>query len=432
MKPCDKHQIMKVFLIWMLVASVNLCMVDTNKVIAKEYFVAASNGNDENSGMKESPFFTIEKGVSILLPGDILYVKGGTYQRTNYIWKPPSGISWENPITIKAYQNEKVIIKPLPGYSVFEFKPGSQYIIMDGFTIDGQDGYDGIRSGEESHHIRILNSEVKNNPQQGIITGKNSEYFEFINLKVHDNGTTDFDHGFYLSTSKHLIKDCLIYRNSGWGVHIYSGSGNRPSYNKILNNKIYDNGRVGPRGRGIGIYSGTENAAINNLIWGNLGGIHVDSNASNAKIYNNTIYSANGYGILLGKSSTGSNVWNNIVTLSTSAGILIEGSSKNSNIKNNLIYGNGSGQDLVNQSTTAIFSDNLVGNKYNPKFQDPAEFNFHLQSTSPASESGLVISDVTVDFDYNLRPTNTSFDIGAFQINGSTMPPPTALKVLKP
>lgn len=149
-----------------------LVMSGSFEAMATMYFVAASNGNDGNRGTLESPFLTLENGLTVLSPGDTLYVRGGTYRRTHYRWAPPSGISWEEPVTIMAYQNEKVIIKPKPGATVFSFKDGSHHIIMDGFTIDAEGGHDGIRMGQGGHHMRILNGEVKNAPHQGIQTGR--------------------------------------------------------------------------------------------------------------------------------------------------------------------------------------------------------------------------------------------------------------------
>lgn len=343
------------------------------------------------------------------------------------MWNPGSGNSWENPVTIKAYKNEKVIVKPLPGSPVFQFENGKRYIIMDGFTIDAQGGTYGIWSGEGSHHFRILNSEVMNGSKTGIITSKYSEYHEFINLKVHDNGSTDLDHGFYISTSKHLVKDCLIFRNSGWGVHIYSGSGNSPSYNKIVNNKIYDNNRAGQRGRGLGIYSGTQNVAINNLIWGNLDGIHVDYGASATKIYHNTVYADARYGIWLGSKSDAALVKNNLIYIpNASYGLMISQGSGASIVENNLIVAS---TPVAQKEPNANLSGNLVGNSYNPGFVDATNHDFRLTNISSAIGRGLVIPEVETDFDGVQRNPRGASDIGAYAF-GTSLAPPTSLEII--
>lgn len=374
--------------------------------------MAGSNGNDGNSGTQSAPFKTLERGFGVLLPGDTLYVRGGTYQGFYSTLKIPSGNSWAQPVTIKAYQQEKVVLTAPPNKSVVIFASGSHYIILDGFIMDAKGGDSAIGTGVNSHHIRILNGEAKNGYESGVNAHAGSSSFEFINLRIHHNGSNDFDHGLYLSTSNHLVKNCEIYQNSGWGVHIYSGGGNNPSNNLILNNKIYDNAKSG-RGAGIGLYSGSGNFLVNNLIWGShVTGIDVNSGGS-GNVYNNTIHKGT-YGILLGDSSSAVKVYNNIISLSSSHGLVVAKNSKNSQIKNNLIYGSGT-KDLTNHAATTSLSKNLEGNNYNPKFQNPDSFDFHLQSGSPAIDAGLELSEIVNDFDYNSRPKGLSHDIGAYE-----------------
>ncbi|WP_447964781.1 right-handed parallel beta-helix repeat-containing protein [Nitrospira sp. Ecomares 2.1] len=381
------------------------------------YFVAASTGNDGNSGTQQSPFKTLERAVDVLLPGDTLYVRGGTYQGFYFSIKIPSGNSWSQPVTIKAYQQEKVVLTSPSHKTALQFRDQSHHIIVDGFIINATGGPSGIGTGHNSHHIRVINGEVMNAYHSGVTTHSGSSAFEFINLRVHDNGIVggafNKSHGFYLSTSSNLVKDCSIYQNTGWGVHIYSGGGNSPSNNLILNNKVYENAKGG-RGVGIGIYNGSNNSAINNLIWGhNKTGIEAGSGATNSEVYNNTIYKEV-YGIYADNNS-GTKIVNNIVSESTSYGLLVKPNSVNSQVKNNLVFGSGSGRDILNQATTTTLSKNLEGNSFNPKFQNPGDFDFHLQSGSPAIDAGVGLSEVVKDFDNNSRPKGSSHDIGAYE-----------------
>ncbi|MDR4484800.1 MAG: right-handed parallel beta-helix repeat-containing protein [Nitrospirales bacterium] len=374
--------------------------------------MAGSNGNDGNSGTQSAPFKTLERGFGVLLPGDTLYVRGGTYQGFYSTLKIPSGNSWAQPVTIKAYQQEKVVLTAAPGRSPIRFAVGSHHIIVDGFILDGRGGNAGIITGENSHHIRILNSEVMNAPHSGILTNTGSSFFEFVNLRIHDNGSSHFDHGLYIATSNHLVKDCLIYRNTGWGVHIYSGAGLQPGNNLIMNNKVYQNATSG-NGIEIGIYSGAGNSVINNLVWSTKTGINVNSGASQTSVYNNTIYKG-AYGIVMGDSSSGTKVFNNIISSSATFGLHVNKNSQNSQIKNNLIYNSGQ-KDILNQSPTTTLNNNFEGNNFNPHLQNPESFDFHLQSGSPAIDAGLGISEVGHDFDYISRPQGSSHDIGAHE-----------------
>jgi parallel beta-helix repeat protein len=423
----------RIFLVpWVLVVSSAILIGGPSEAIAIEYFVAASEGSDGNNGTLQKPFLTLERGVSVLSPGDTLFVRGGTYQRTQYKWEPPSGISGK-PVTIMAYQNEKVVVKPVPGYTVFEFRDNSHDIIMDGLTIDARGGNDGIRMGVGGHHMRISNSEIMNAPRNGIQVSDGT-YHEFINLRVHDNdGAYDpskklQSYGFYVPGNHNLIKGCLIYRNAGYGIHVYHSSGT-PSYNTIINNKIYDNDEMG-----IGIYGGIENTVINNVVWGNTYGIHVDYGASKTKIYHNTVYSNDTNEILLGSTSKDSALANNLLAITSSSPALVisQGSGK-SIIENNLIIGNGNdpAQLVKPWEPSVILRDNLIGNNYDPKFQDAENRNFHLTGESDARGAGRVISDVQEDLDGVPRNPSAGFDIGAYQYVGAvSLEPPTFLRIL--
>lgn len=397
MKPWKNCREMKIFLSCGLIVSVIFAFVEINGAIAKDFFVAASNGKDENPGTLGAPFLTLGKGVSILSPGDTLLVRSGTYLGSSLLSSIPSGNSWVAPVTVKAYQEEKVVIVPEPGLTVLQFNPRSQYIIFEGFIFNGKGGHAGIRSGEGSHHIRIINSEIMNAPSQGILTNKGSASFEFINLRVHDNGTTDFDHGFYITSSNHVVKNCEIYRNKGRGVQLYSSTGQNSNNNLVSNNRIYDNAQSS-RGAGI-IIDGSGNKAINNVLMGSPDSGIIVARASNTKVYNNTVY---GYG---------------------KTGIIIGNNSTNTSVINNIIFNNKT--DLILAGADTIASNNLT---INPKFSDEVNKDFHLQPDSAAIKAGLTLPEVTIDFEGKLRPKD-SFDIGAFQ-SGYLQAPPTALRVL--
>ena len=75
---------------------------------AADYYVA-TNGNNSNSGTISSPFLTIAKGVSVLIPGKVLCIRGGTYLQTARLSIDNSGTAG-SPITIKSYPGETAVI----------------------------------------------------------------------------------------------------------------------------------------------------------------------------------------------------------------------------------------------------------------------------------------------------------------------------------
>ncbi|WNM58127.1 right-handed parallel beta-helix repeat-containing protein [Candidatus Nitrospira allomarina] len=406
--------VMKVFLFCILVMGSHV-----SEAKASNYYVAASNGNDGNRGTLQEPFRTLERGVSVLIPGDTLFVRGGTYLGSHNLAKIPNGNSWEQTVSIKRYASEKVVITAARDRSALYFADGSHYVIVEGFVFDARGGANGIQTGHRSHHIRILNSEIMNANSNGILTGISND-IEFIGLKIHDNGVTPArGHGIYLDGNKILVKDCSIYRNGGWGVHMYSSS-NQPSNNMITNNRIYDNARFG-KGPGVGVYGGTNNSVINNVIWGNIMGVEVNYGASNSKVFNNTVHANSSYGIWLGSTSRDSLIKNNIASLNGGNGIIITKGSGSSQVFNNLVAATNSGTGLADWEDKASYKGNVAASINDIKYANHQNRDFHLQQGSLAIAAGVVLSEVKNDFDYASRNSN-AYDIGAFAFNGT--PPP--------
>jgi len=399
---------------------------------ASVIYYVAKNGSDNVSCTQAqneaTPKLTINSALACIGTAEgagankMVIVKGGTYNEwfKNNI---PGGTSWDAPFTLMAKPGETVILRPDPGADrVFTMaRSSTKYVIIDGFIMDAINvTYDAVKitrasspPSDAAHHIRIQNSEIKNSPGQGIlVTGAGydySAYNEFINLDVHDNGSNDLDHGLYIETPYNLIEKSRIYRNAGWGIHIYNGYDSVSAHHNIIrNNKIYNNARLGKRGPGMILSSGDGNIAYNNLIWGNNGGIQVNYGATNSQIYNNTIYANNG-----GPSS--------FIEGSDRYGILVGSSSQNTTIRNNIIYKHDAG-DIVSYTSSVTKDHNLVG--INPQFVDPSNFDFHLQPSSPAIDIGLTIAETAKDFDGITRPQGAAYDAGAYEYTASPPPPP--------
>jgi archaellum component FlaG (FlaF/FlaG flagellin family) len=131
---------------------------------AGTWYVAtpANGGNNSNAGTLAAPFATITKGVSMLsAPGDILYVRAGTYNEYVTIWNKTGSDS--SPIRIMPYNNEDVVI--------------------DG---TGTTASNAVVAIGESSHIRFDDFEVKNGPDTGIRV-YNAQYIRVRYNYVHDN-----------------------------------------------------------------------------------------------------------------------------------------------------------------------------------------------------------------------------------------------------
>ena len=359
----------------------------------------AADGADTNAGTIDEPFRTFAHAVPLLGPGDTLLVRAGTYAQSinTYDFSITPGESWDNPVTVAAYPGETVVLRPDAGTEVLRIMATS-YVVFEGLVLDASlvetNAVKITYTGEsnDAHHIRLVGCEVMNAPGQGLLVGSAGSgdgYNEFIGLSVHDNGTTDFDHGFYIGNDYNLVEGCEVYRNSGWGVHIYNGyEGESADHNIVRGNLVHDNAAAGDRGVGIGLYSGTGNAAYNNVSWGNKNGISLNYGLVDALVYNNTVYGNAEYGIIVGEDSTGAQ------------------------LRNNVVYLSGWG-DLEDAGVSTVLGTNLTGT--DPLVVDASAGDFHLREGSPAVDAGETLAEVPADLEGVPRPQGEAFDLGAYE-----------------
>ena len=275
--------------------------------IGTTYYVSTT-GSDTNSGLSvQQAFRSISYAVHRTSPGDTVLVSPGTY--TEMIERPLGGSSWDAPVRVAALDSDiRPIIRAPAGstHVLLINSAASSYMEFDGFVIDASDATrDGIKitySGNQgAHHLRFQNLEIKNAPNQGVLIAGDQYgvgYNEFVNLDVHNNGTTRFGHGFYVSAPYTTIINSQIHDNGGWGIHNYGGN---PSHNRYLQNEIWNNAAAGNGGAGIGVYTGSDILVDGNAIWGQSIGIEVDYEASHVYLVANETYDNLSYGITIGE-----------------------------------------------------------------------------------------------------------------------------------
>jgi parallel beta-helix repeat protein len=376
---------------------------------AATYYIT-TNGNDANPGSESAPFRTLKKGVTILRPGDTLYVKSGTYMEA-LINAIPSGTSWSAPVTVAAYPGHTVTLRPSSGERVLQIE-GRHHIVIDGFVIDAVNVNNNaikITKGNSGTggFIRIKNSEIKNTCKSGIYVGTEADGNHFVNLNVHEVGTnhpgSECGYAFYINSSNNIIENSHLHDNGRWAVHIYNGYTGKANNNIIRNNQIYRNALKGIGGGAVIIGVGDSNMLYNNIIWNNReNGIW--TKGSNSKIYNNTVY---------GNGKDG-------IYASNGSGHVI---------RNNIVYQNGVN---IKNVTGAMVSHNLITS---PNFVDPLANDFRLQVGSPAIDRGVMLSEVKTDFASVSRPKGTAYDIGAYEYTDGTGPAritaPSNLRVME-
>jgi len=93
-----------------------------------EYYHVSSNGSDTNDGTFDHPWKTVEYALGQLSPGDVLYLRGGTYYERE-ISTSLNGIATA-PITIQSYPGERALIDG--GVPYFKDAPNSEWELVDG------------------------------------------------------------------------------------------------------------------------------------------------------------------------------------------------------------------------------------------------------------------------------------------------------------
>src|SRR5713101_2202123 len=236
-------------------------------------FYVSLTGSDNNPGSLSQPFATINHGASVLHPGDMLYIRAGTYAES--LHAIPGGTSWTTPVTVAAYPGETVTLQPNAGSdSVLVFAAASEeFIIVQGLIIDATNvNLDAVKityssNAGASSHIRLQNDEIKNSHNgMGVLitndpsTGNNTDYNEFINDKIHNNGSNSLEHGLYINSNHNLIDSCDIY-----------------------NNTVYNN-NLGAAG--IDINWGTKTVVENNISFQNANGDYMDNGTGTVQEHN--------------------------------------------------------------------------------------------------------------------------------------------------
>lgn len=373
------------------------------------YYVSLT-GSDSNPGTLSQPFKTFAKAVKPLRPGDTLYIRGG-------LWTTQLDLQANNTtgtsagwIKIAGYPGETVTIRyadPLSAdYGPIKARGTRGYLTFENLVLDGINSANKtafqIVSG--NHHIILRNLEIKNWRFNGLFISAND--VQVINCTIHDQISVSGASGerwygiYFHDGANGLIQGNKIYRNPGGGIQAYPG----PISNLIIRgNAVYNNNTLASATVG-GI-----------LVWG-----QSSSKISNTQIYNNLVYkngnvssSGSATGITIGYYTSGTKVWHNTVYGNNRFGILngYDTTTSSTTIQNNISYGNTSG-NYTGKGTSTTYTNNVTTD---PGFIDAASSNFALKSTSSAVNTGVRLSSVTVDYKNAPRPKGITSDVGGFE-----------------
>lgn len=217
------------------------------------YYVA-TDGNDQDNGTLEEPFKTITKALSMVNPGDTIFIRGGVYNLSGTLQIANDGVTnkW---INLFAYNSEIPIIecKSVSGRGIL--LPGS-YIHMRGLTVQnaGDNGIlisgsnniidrcittgnkdTGIHLTDGASNNTIINCDSYRNydPQNN---GENADGFSakfdvgpnniFIGCRGYENSDDGWD--FWEANEIIKLENCWAFDNglNIWDDPAFSGDGN--------------------------------------------------------------------------------------------------------------------------------------------------------------------------------------------------------------
>ena len=405
-------------------------------------FWVSSQGDDQESGTKRSPWRTLQHAANVVHAGDYVDILAGTYDGFNI---PASGTK-SAPITFHAEQGAIIdSVTTWGGANCGINASGQSYLIIEGFTFVPQRSQAAwtyaIRLGGTPGNW-VYGNIIRNNTAQMRVVGKDPTpdqlgIFTSWNdgLLIQNNTVSGtWDSGIYVSNSSrnYTVDGNTVFNCGGNGIH--------------------NNGDVSQGLPGINYNALIENNIIYNVGFASGGQAISCDGVQNSRIQNNLIYNAHAKGISLYRvnSAEGSRrdiVVNNTVLTASDGGAalrLVDDSSRNT-VVNNIFYSANSSSasiDLLSGDLTGLKSDyNVVKNRFYSDgsklsmsewqglgkdihsfiatpfqlFFNPEANDYRLSSKSPAIDAGTTASAPRKDLKGNTRPRGHGIDIGAYE-----------------
>jgi hypothetical protein len=409
------------------------------------YYVSTT-GADTNPGSQALPWATLQKAADTMVAGDTTLVAAGTYV----------GVRVENmlgtsgaPITLKAQTAGTVTvigttsrIKHNRTFEIENYNGAINYVVIDGFVVDGNNTAGGIDARSVStamnSHITIQNCTVHNAKNgTSVSTGI---FSAFTNDALIQNNTSysNTEHGCYTNNScdNGTVRCNVWYSNASIGHHMngdksQGGDGQMTGW-LIERNTSYSNTN-GYDGDGVSSSTWKNNLAYLNTSKG-IQETQVDgtSNPASDRFLNNTLVVPVGGFFALnfakGRSKVGGTnnvIENNILyhadIANTMRGGLDYVSGWMSTLTSDYNVMNRAALDDVKTKFTlaqwqATYSKDLHSvpcTDPNVLFNNYAGNDFHLKAGSPAVDAGTTLADVTDDKDGLAR--TAPYDIGCYR-----------------
>lgn len=391
---------------------------------SNSYFLSV-NGNDLNKGNHWFvPFKTFDKAQMVLKPGDTLHIMKGDYYTSKPFQLDLQHQGKEGQwIVYKNYLNHKPQIHS--GSKGAISIQSSQYISLEGlhFVIQDEipgDGADlksavivGGSFASPSTNIKIYNCFFKNFNHSAI----ELSYFDFVTLgynKFYKNAWSPQASAVIAASHAVETNDLNVYHFIIQANVFEQNGSSTPNQTALCNPLIHLNYTDAHL-----IQTSKHGIFYNNILYMNQGPAMVFESVSGVHIVHNTFYK------------------NNLKEFCQQANLELSNSVQ-CKVYNNIFYTCASkAATRIFKSPSTLFSNNLY---YNHSYREPGihelvgnpefelineitnEFNFKLQSNSPAINQGLDENLVDIDFEGNPRKFDLHTDIGALEFRQRLMP----------
>lgn len=194
------------------------------------------DGDDRNTGSKDSPLQSVQKALDIVQPGQTIYLREGEYVGANVFGR--SGEEGQY-IVLRNYPGETPLLTMQKGSDgAILYLNGNSYIVICGLEIGAfsADIAQGILLDNGEHHIIVRNNHIHD-----LVTDKPDE-----DGAGEANAILCYGEGITEDAAIHdiCIEGNEIYNNTTGWCEAVSVAGNVKNVN-IINNIVYNNTNIG-------------------------------------------------------------------------------------------------------------------------------------------------------------------------------------------
>ena len=425
----------------MLLAPV--AMAPCGRPLGSFYYVSPA-GNDTNDCTAANPCRQIRKALTLIQPGDTIYVADGVY--LGFTAQGVSGTA-TNPITIKAQATNAYVF-------AMTDRPDNRDNIFITFcqwlVIDGLNSTNAPRAGmriDQSPHITVRNGHFGSNATWGVFT----DFSDDSVLENNECYASGAQHGIYISNSsdRPVLRGNRCHDNAAVGIHmngdLSQGGDGLITGALVENNIIVNNGTLG--GAGINMDGVQQSIVRNNLLYNNhasgIAMFQIDG-AQGPKgnlVANNTIDQASNarWALLITQTAGTNTVRNNILNQrnnSTLRGCINYGNATdagNTDSDYNILAGNAYVSTDNGSSRIKLVDWQSMGHELHSSSNDIANLvvapltDYHLKTNSPAIDAGQTLVAVPADIENLARPAGAASNIGAYEFAATLAPPPVTV-----